>query len=84
MGRGGGEWRWLAERAGSLEERSSACAGGLLNTTRATSITNNHSNNNTSTITNIIKGEGGEFGSEVECLCVWVVLLITTKATMVS
>ena len=58
----------LAERAASLEGRSSACACGLLITTRATTITNNNNNNNTSTITNIIKGEGGEFGREVECL----------------
>ena len=51
-----------------MEERSSACECGLLITTRATSITNNHSNNNTSTITNIIE-EGREFGREVESLC---------------
>ena len=67
MARGGGGWRLLAEREGSLEERSSACECGLLITTRATSITNNHSNNNTSTITNIIE-EGRELGREVECL----------------
>ena len=70
MGRGGGEWRWLAERAGSLEERSSACERGLLITTNDRdhnkSNNNNNSNNNTSTITNIIKREGGELGRELD------------------